>query len=353
MPNRNALIVLAAVGAVLALLVWAARPGPTPAAEELINHHGHLTQRGDVYAYGVYVPARRRAGRALPLVVVLHGCGMTPAEMAAASGYSRLAQQDGFIVLYPDVDATDTSVGRCWRAIWDPSAERRGQGDAGAIATMTRRVISRWDGDLTRVYAIGISAGGFEASMLGADYPDLYAAIGIHSGAPYGGGGPGCAPQGAAPAGIPGLAQAARHAMGARARVMPVIVIHGSSDGRVPYACGRQAIAQWLDTDALVLGLGRSRTGMNARAARSVTSARVARGRAYTIVTYSGRSRCSVAQFWTIRGMGHFWSGGSAAPATLRFSDPRGPSASRASWAFFRHWRVRGTAGLCVLRTAR
>lgn len=348
MPGKNVLTIVVTVGAALAVLVQASRSGSSSVAQGLINHRGRVVERGDVYAYGAYVPPRWIARGPRPLVVVLHGCDMTPGEMAAATEYSRLARQDGFMVLYPDVDAVDASLGRCWKGIWDARTERRGQGDAGAIAAMTMRVIARWNGDPNRVYAIGISAGGFEAAILGADYPDLYAAIGIHSGAPYGGGGSGCAPEGVALAAgraASGPAQAALRAMGPRARVMPVIVFHGSSDGRIPYACGRQAIAQWLDTDALVVAHGgRTRPPF---AAQNVTSGRVNRGRRYTVVTYTERSRCALAQFWTIRGMGHFWSGGSAAPASLRFSDPRGPSASRASWAFFNGWRLRGPVRPC------
>ena len=90
----------------------------------------------------------------------------------------------------------------------------------------------------------------FETAILAAYYPDLYAAIGLHSGAPYMGAEPGCLPVGANTA---GLAQGVLDAMGPRARVMPVIVIHGDTDPAVPYRCGQQVIAQWLGVDNLIL----------------------------------------------------------------------------------------------------
>jgi len=105
---------------------------------------------------------------------------------------------------------------------------------------MTRAVMRRWHTDPGRVYAIGISAGGFETAILGAYYPDLYAAIGIHSGAPYRGAEPGCFPASESSADTNTLAGDALAAMGARARVMPVIVIHGDADpaGTPPRGAG-------------------------------------------------------------------------------------------------------------------
>jgi poly(hydroxyalkanoate) depolymerase family esterase len=296
--------------------------------------------RGDVYEYAVYVPSSRPRGAAVPLVVVLHGCTMTPDEMAAATGYDALAERAHFLVLYPDVDATDVGYGRCWKGIWDPGGEIRGRGDAGAVATMTEAVAARWHADRSRVYAIGISAGAFESTILAADYPDLYAAVGIHSGAPYMGGLAGCLGPGQSPAGTDALARGALGTMGSKASLMPVIVFHGDGDSRIPYRCGREALAQWLRTDQLILARrGRAAPGLGAAA---VTRGVVPRGRTYTVTSYSERRRCPALELWTVHGMGHFWSGGSADPSSARFSDPRGPSATAASWAFFSRWRLGG-----------
>ena len=137
--------------------------------------HARLEVGGDSYRYLVFVPASYRAASKVPLVVVLHGCSTTASQQAVASGYAQVAEQRRFIVLYPDVDPADLAHGGCWKGIWDPGAEGRGRGDAGAIAAMTRAVVGTWRIDLGRVYVIGISAGGFESSILGASYPDVYA----------------------------------------------------------------------------------------------------------------------------------------------------------------------------------
>jgi poly(hydroxyalkanoate) depolymerase family esterase len=327
----------------LATAVGISLSSPTSFQSSSPYQHERLSERGDVYHYEVYVPASRRANSAVPLVVVLHGCAETADQIAVASEYDRIAEQRRFVVLYPDVDAEDLGYGACWKGIWEPRAEGRGRGDAGAIAEMTSAVIARWHIDRSRVYAIGISAGGFEAAILGAQYPDLYAAIGIHSGAAYGVGDQACLPL---PAQTSAVARAALAAMGDRARVMPIIIFHGDKDGRIPYPCGRQALSQWLGTNDLILE--REHRAALPSAPTRVSHAMVPDGHAYTVVSYSDKSRCLVAQFWTVHGMGHFWSGGSADPSSARYSDPLGPSAAAASWAFFSHWSLSGPVRPCA-----
>ena len=132
--------------------------------------------------------------------------------------------------------------------------------------------------------------------------------------------------------------------MGTRARVMPVIVFHGDADPTVPFRCGRQAIAQWLATDDLVLEHERRPALL---ATPVITHGAVRGGHAYKVTSYVNRG-CPVAQLWTIHDMGHFWSGGTGGGASSRYSDPKGPSAAAASWAFFSRWMLSGRAVLCA-----
>jgi poly(hydroxyalkanoate) depolymerase family esterase len=347
MRRRTVLITLAACGTAVATAIGLTLMSQSSAPGAGRYQHGRLEAGGDIYRYAVYVPAGYRVASVLPLVVVLHGCNMTADQQAAASGYDEIAEQHRFVVLYPDVDSVDEAHGRCWKGIWDPGTEGRGRGDAGAIADITWAVIARWHIDRARVYAIGISAGAFETSILGADYPDLYAAIGVHSGAAYLGGEPGCLAANQSPADTDALARAALAAMGPRARVMPVIVFHGNEDSTIPYRCGQQTVAQWLLTNDLILQHER-RAALPSTP--TISQAVVPGGHAYAIASYAGRSECPVAQLWTIHGMGHYWSGGSADPASARYTDPRGPSAATGSWAFFSRWRLSGPVAPCARR---
>jgi poly(hydroxyalkanoate) depolymerase family esterase len=349
MRRRAVVAVLAACAAALAVVVGIALTSSSSAPGASRYQHARVSVGADVYHYAVYVPSSRRAGSAVPLVVVLHGCTTTADQQAAASQYNTVADQHQFVVLYPDVDAADNAHGRCWKGIWDPGVEGRGRGDAGAIAEMTNAATTRWQIDRARVYVIGISAGAFETAILGAAYPDVYAAIGIHSGAAYGGGEQGCLAENEAPAATNKLARAALAAMGARAHVMPVIVFHGDRDDTIPYRCGQQALTQWLSTDNLILKHDRRTTLSQTPTGASRST--VAGGHAYTVLSYADKSGCVLAQLWTIHEMGHYWSGGSTDPASARYVDPRGPSAAAASWAFFSHWRRSGPVGPCARPT--
>ena len=330
---------VAAVAAVIGFLIT--RPGP---AHDARSHRRDSVVRG--YHYLVFVPPSYRAASKVPLVVVLHGCQTTASQQAVASGYDAIAERSRFLVLYPEVDQVDQAHGGCWKGIWEPAEEGRDRGDAGAIASMTVAVMRAWRIDPTRVYAIGISAGAFESAILGADYPDLYAAIGIHSGAAYSGGEPGCLAAGESATNTAALGHAALAAMGPHARVMPVIVLHGDQDQVIPYRCGEQALWQWLDTDRLVA----ERQDGNAAPVgpATVRTGVVARGHAYTVASYLDRHGCTVAQLWTIHGMGHAWSGGSDDSSVALYTDPRGPSAAAAASSFFLQWKLSRGRSVCT-----
>ena len=347
--RRRGLWMIAAVCVAVAVagitgLIDAAVPGP--AARGLGRYlHGMVSERGAGYSYTVYLPPGLAAGRAVPLVVVLHGCGATADQIAAASQYDALAGRARFIVLYPDVSTLDVVHERCWRGMWAPDMEGRGKGDAGAIAAMVGAVARRWPADRHRVYAIGVSSGAFEAAALALYYPDRFAAIGMLSGAAYIGGQLACLPAGAGTASTGTLALAALSEMGSRARVMPVIVMHGDADTTIPYQCAPQTISLWLSINDLILRRGRlpAIPGSPADVRRGL----VPGGHAYSVLSYADASGCVIAQLWTIRGMGHFWSGGSAGPASALYSDPRGPGSATASWTFFTHWTLSGPRRPC------
>lgn len=340
------LIAVAACIAGAALAGGLGMSAPAPAAPAPGLRHLTLSEHGDRYGYAVYIPAGLSAGTAVPLVVVMHGCTMTAGQMAAASDYDALAARDHFIVMYPDGDPLDEMQNRCWKGLYAPNLEGRGANDAGAVADMTRAVMKSWRVDPERVYAMGISAGAFEAAILGMYYPDVYAAIGIHSGAAYMGGEPRCLPNNGGTATAGALAGAGFAAMGSRARVMPVFVIHGDADDTIPYACAAEAVSQWLGVDNLVLRHeGRPAVPESSPGVRNAT---VPGGHAYTVLTYDDTSGCPVAQMWTVHGMGHIWSGGTSDPASSRYSDPAGPSAAVASWAFFSRWRLSGPVQPCA-----
>lgn len=310
------------------------------------NRDGALTVRGDAYRYLAYVPPGLAAPA--PLVVVLHGCQEPASVIAAASDFDRVAAARRFSVLYPEVDTTDTLNDGCWKGIWEPGADGAGRGDAAAIAAMVAALRARVPVDPGRIYAIGISAGAFETAVLGAAYPHLFAAIGLHSGATFGGAQPGCRVEGEPALNAAALAHEVVRAMGTAARPMPVIVIHGLEDPVIPYRCGTLALAQWLDANRLIAA--RAHRSAAARTRASLVRARVPGGHEYTVTSYRDALGCTVAQLWSVAGMGHTWSGGSRDAAVAQYSDPAGPSAAAAAMDFFAAWRLTAAGPVCVRR---
>ena len=280
---------------------------------------GSFSNAAGTRPYKLFVPAASTPG-ARALVVMLHGCRQNPADFATGTRMNELAQAHGIVVLYPGQVARVNRLG-CWN--WfRPENQRRDSGEPSIIAELTREVIASHWIDTRRVYVAGLSAGGSMAAVLAATYPDLYAAVGIHSGLPH-----------AAAHNLSTALSAMRHGPlqrtgdGARAERQPVptIVFHGEEDTTVHPDNGDEVIAQarWGreaqdDPD--------SGTGM------SVERGAVPGGRTYTRTIHrDGDGRCD-AEHWLIHGCGHAWSGGSAIGS---YTDPLGPDASVQMLRFF------------------
>ncbi|HYD80145.1 MAG TPA: PHB depolymerase family esterase [Paucimonas sp.] len=278
---------------------------------------GTFSNRAGSRRYKLYVPAGYR-GETLPLVVMLHGCKQDPDDFATGTGMNRLADEQRCLVLYP-AQTQGENGSNCWH--WFQAADQTGLGGEPAIiAGMTRQIMREYRCDPERIYVAGLSAGGAMAAILASAFPELYAAVGIHSGLPAG-----------AAHDLPSAFAAMKDA-GTSAKIrpyreaVPVIVFHGDRDKTVEPRNGVVALAQGLAIDHR--GADEFAWPGTVETVRGTSGS----GRSFTRKIYRDRAGRITAEHWTIHGAGHAWSGGRR-PGS--FTDPKGPDASKEMLRFF------------------
>ncbi len=308
-------------------------PGTTPGAVSTVVPAGgqfverSYTNRAGTRAYKLYIPSGY-VGQEVPLVVMLHGCTQSPDDLAAGTRMNALAEKHTFLVAYP-AQATADNNSKCWN--WFQVAnQRRGRGEPSLIAGITCEILGEYHVAVGRVYVAGMSAGGAMAAIMGTAYPDLYAAIGVHSGLAPGAAHDLSSAFAAMRQGEPVTARRDAPNVAEPSRVVPVIVFHGDRDTTVHPSNADHLLAHYTAD-------GRDDTGKPAPLVR-VQRGQVPGGHAYTRATHHDAGGRAIAERWTVHGLGHAWSGGSR-PGS--YTDPRGPDASAEIVRFFRQHQQR------------
>jgi poly(hydroxyalkanoate) depolymerase family esterase len=319
---------LAAVGALPVLVLaigcasGAARDS-APAAPSGVSSGGVVAEgvmelHDESRAYRVFVPVSHADGGAMPLLVLLHGCTQSPSDVALGTQMDIVAGELGVMVVYPE-QPDRYHIQRCWRW-YEPAHQQRGQGEPAVLAAIAREVAERYGADRQRIYVAGISAGGLMALATALSYPDVFAAVGVHSAGAYGvadnvpralalmrDGAPNVA----------AAADAAMRTMGERARLIPMIVLHGDSDAVVHPRNADDLVAQWRGVAA------RTQTDLAGAEEQPIEEG----GRLARRLRYSNAAGMVMIERWMIGGLGHAWSGGSTSGS---YADSAGPDASRA-----------------------
>lgn len=155
--------------------------GPSPLFNDRLTDLGPFGSNGGALEAKIHIP-KGLMPRA-PLVVVLHGCTQTAGAYDRGSGWSRLADDYGFAVLFPQ-QTRSNNANTCFN--WFvPGDIRRDQGEALSICQMIETVISRYEIDQSRIFITGLSAGGAMANVMLATHPELFAGGAIIAGLPY------------------------------------------------------------------------------------------------------------------------------------------------------------------------
>jgi poly(hydroxyalkanoate) depolymerase family esterase len=305
-------------------------PSPTPpggggSPARGTSFSGSYTGSAGTRDYRGYVPSSYVEGQALPLVVVLHGCTQSAQVMQSLTRFSELAESRHFIVVFPE-QPSSANQQKCWNFFQDAHVHR-GSGEPSLIAGITTWVQQHYTVDPHRTYVAGLSAGGAMASVMGATYPDLYAAIGVGSGCEYAATATCAGYKSADPA---KAAKAAYAAMGQYARPLPVIAFEGDKDTTVPPVNAEQLISQWQMTADLADDA--TANGSVPVGSLKTVEGQVPGGQSYTETVYGDAQGNELMQSWLVHGMGHAWSGGCSCES---YADPKGPDETAAMYAFF------------------
>ena len=276
-------------------------PDPIPAGATFSKHSFHSDAGSRTYK--LYVPSTG-AISARPLVIMLHGCTQGSDDFANGTDMNALAEEFNFLVAYPE-QSTSSNKLKCWNwfSIKD---QHRGGGEPKIIAGIVQKVVREKNVDPSRVYIAGFSAGGAMAVVMAATYPELFAAVGVHSGLPY-----------KVASDVPSAFSAMQNGEGKLGetdntlRLPPLIVFHGDCDQTVHPANGRRLFDEFRRSLVPHLDLAQLKE------TRHLTHTQT--------VCYSA-NEVPLAEHWAIHGGGHTWSGGKS---TGTYTDSNGPRASR------------------------
>jgi poly(hydroxyalkanoate) depolymerase family esterase len=296
--------------------------------------NGSVTNSSGSRNYKIWIPTSYSGKSALPLVMMLHGCTQTPDDFAAGTQMNSIADKENFLVVYPEQPATANAL-RCWN--WfEASQQSRGQTEPSLLAEIVSTVNKTYKTDARRVYVAGISAGGAMAVIMAATYPELFAAVGVHSGLAYKSATsltearPAMAAAGADPARLGQLAFDAPANSGNSKHLMRVIVFQGTKDGSVSPTNADRIISQWAKTNDLIDDAKDNNSIDDV--ADGKHEGTIASGYSFKVEVYNDHAGKPLMEKWIVEEMKHAWSGGAAG---VPYSDPKGPSASKEIWRFF------------------
>ena len=302
------------------------REGALEVAAGSFEAHGFNNDAGS-RTYKLYIPpGTTDVPRAV--VVMLHGCTQSADDFAAGTQMNRLADEQGFLVVYPE-QASQANASKCWN--WfKPQDQMRGTGEPSLIAGIVREVVKKHQADPRRIYVAGLSAGAAMAVVMGETYPDLFAGVGAHSGLAYGSAHDIPSAMAAMKGGRSGMPNL-KHLPGAAAaprrkaeQAVPLIVFHGDRDHTVQQTNGAHLVQQARDAHSAQAGESQLQASTEPGVAPE--------GQGFSRTVYEDKQGQVRIESWTLHGAGHAWSGGHASGS---YTDRHGPDASAEMVRFF------------------
>jgi len=285
-------------------------PQAAPVPEGAEFRQGIHTGKAGSRNYRTYVPASIKGG-ARGIVVMLHGCTQNPEDFAAGTGMNALAEKHRLIVIYPEQSRGDNAQS-CWN--WfSLGDQRRDRGEPEILVGITRKAMAEHSVSPDRTFVAGLSAGAAMAVILGETYPDVFAAVGAHSGLPFGA----AKDVPSAFAAMSGTAQEGPR-RASTAAVTRTIIFHGTADATVHPSNGDRIARDAMDRGP--------------RQTIQQDDQGSAGGRSFNRKITVAPDGTTALEHWTIDGLGHAWSGGQPAGS---YTDAKGPDASAEMIRFF------------------
>jgi polyhydroxybutyrate depolymerase len=294
--KRLVRLTLAILGLAIVLILFVA------VVFRLVNRtNGKLISSGERRAYLLYVPESYDPARPTPLVISIHGFAEWPAHLMDISHWNDLADEYGFIVVYP----AGTGFPLRWRTYGLPGSEYERTLDVTFFEDLIDRLAGEYNLDPDRIYANGLSNGGGMTFVLSCNLAERIAAIATVAGA------------------FPFPRDACNPA-----RPVPAMIFHGTADPIVPYQGGRSreianpfpSIPEWVGI--LAQRNGCAETPLDLPASGAVRGIRYPNCNAEVI-------------FYTIDGGGHTWPGGEPMPEFIVGTTTQDIDATRVIWDFF------------------
>lgn len=284
---------------------------PVPDGAQFLERS--FTAAAGTRPYKIYIPASAST-RPHGLIVMLHGCTQNPDDFALGTNMNTVAERHGLIIAYPQQTQASNNLS-CWN--WfNPADQRHGAGEPSIIAGIAQEITAEFAICRSGSFVAGLSAGGAMASVMGELYPDVFAAVGIHSGLAYKSASDVMSAF-AAMRGEPGPALTPRAATGTTPLVR-TIVFHGSADRTVHPSNAKSIVAA---------ATGQAGPGHETRIIQCSVN-----GRTCERTITDGADGKPIVESWIVSGAGHAWCGGRT---TGSYTDALGPDASSEMTRFF------------------
>ncbi|MBZ2196912.1 extracellular catalytic domain type 1 short-chain-length polyhydroxyalkanoate depolymerase [Occultella gossypii] len=293
------------------------------------RNHVYESDAGSL-RYQVHIPPQYDGSTRLPVLMAIHGCGMTGYgwnSMKATTQLNDLADSEGFIAVYPTQRMLRSAI-NCWNSA-DPREQHRHTGEPALLAGVALQVVEDYGADPDQVHVAGASSGAGAAVILAATYPDVFATATAVAGGEYGLNQVDPEDPDVTPPSY--TARQAWSQMGEQARQVPLLIIQGEDDDVVPPLVATRLVEHWVAVSDLVDdGLLNDSLDL----VETTTTVPADEGRhGYLHTTFTTAAGASLVESYLVHDMAHAWPGHAGEGL---FTDHAGPDASAIVWDFAR-----------------